>query len=491
VRFEDERAIVEAIEARVEQALLDAGLVRSGAPRGRSAPRQTRIEPEAGNGTEEEPGAHGDGSAKRSQDDEHEGERDAEPRNTSEESSAGTGRERHPTTAREEGASTGETATDGSIGETVENGRGAESGDEAGVEVEDGRDGRGRRRPTGREPDRAPGGSDGNSNGRGTRAHEPERQEGHGGDEKNTDPAREHDRTEPLTSGRAPAVDPDGRRDPHAHIEETGVRSSGTATSRFSAGEQRALSGERVERRREFERLPALRVLGQFDETYVVAESSDGLVLIDQHAADERVTYERLRERLPRGDAQTLAEPVEIELTAGEAALFESAVDTLAGLGFYASVAGSESEDDDTSEGNGDEEDRTGRETDGEDASDSEANEGGQRTIEVRTVPAAIAGCDPALLRDVLGAFVAAERPRETVEAAADALLADLACYPSITGNTSLSAGSIVDLLDALDSCENPYACPHGRPVVIEFGNGEIDDRFERDYPGHAGRRPE
>jgi DNA mismatch repair protein MutL len=233
-------------------------------------------------------------------------------------------------------------------------------------------------------------------------------------------------------------------------------------------------------------------VLGQFEGTYVVAETDDGLVLIDQHAADERITYERLREQLPRGEAQTLAEPVTIELTAGEAALFESSIDTLAGLGFYASrAAGGGNEADEANET--DEADGT-IETTGP-TETTETNEADvasdRRIVEVRTVPAAIGDCDPELLRDVLAEFVSAERPGTTIDAAADALLADLACYPSITANTSLSAGSIVDLLGALDSCENPYACPHGRPVVIEFGSKEIADRFERDYPGHAGRRPE
>ena len=58
-----------------------------------------------------------------------------------------------------------------------------------------------------------------------------------------------------------------------------------------------------------------------------------------------------------------------------------------------------------------------------------------------------------------------------------------------MTGNTSLTEGSVMDLLTRLDACENPYACPHGRPVVIEIGEAALDDRFERDYPGHAGRR--
>ena len=486
VRFENEQAVREAIEARIERALLDAGLVRSGAPRGRSAPRQTRIEPEASesDGEEEEPGAHEADPPRENRNDER--ERDTEAENASEEPSTSTGREQSAApAAREQETSTAETAAiDEPVEEAAESERGAEEGSEPSGEADE-PDGQEQRRPIGGEAGRTPGESGSSSDDRGTRSPNVGGEGGHGGDE-SEGPTDEYDTTGPPASKRSPAVDPEGIRDLHAHIEETEARSSETATSRFSASEQRALSGERVERRREFERLPTLRVLGQFDETYVVAETDAGLVLIDQHAADERVTYERLRERLPRGEAQTLAEPVEIELTAGEAALFESAIDTLAGLGFYASVAeDGEGEDSGRSKGRkGDERNR-----DDDTAGDGEAGEGGQRTVAVRTIPAAIAGCDPALLRDVLGAFIAAERPGRTVEAAADALLADLACYPSITGNTSLSTGSIVDLLDALDACENPYACPHGRPVVIEFGNREIAERFERDYPGHAGRR--
>ncbi|MFC7006409.1 hypothetical protein [Halalkalicoccus salilacus] len=54
-----------------------------------------------------------------------------------------------------------------------------------------------------------------------------------------------------------------------------------------------------------------------------------------------------------------------------------------------------------------------------------------------------------------------------------------------MTGNTSLAEGSVVELLSALDGCENPYACPHGRPTLIRVDSEELADRFERDYPGH------
>ena len=217
-------------------------------------------------------------------------------------------------------------------------------------------------------------------------------------------------------------------------------------------GTQTTLEAEPVEEATPFQQLPAIRVLGQLRDTYVIGAADDGLVLIDQHAADERVNYERLRADLDGSDSQALAEPVVLELTAREAALFPSFKAALERVGFRAA-------------------------------------EIGDRVVEVSAVPAVLdEALDPALLRDVLSEFVA-DRPDSSVDDHADALLADLACYPSITGHTSLTQGSIQRLLEALDGCDNPYACPHGRPTIIEIDADEIDDRFERDYPGHAHRR--
>jgi DNA mismatch repair protein MutL len=205
-----------------------------------------------------------------------------------------------------------------------------------------------------------------------------------------------------------------------------------------------------------FDRLPALHVLGQFDDTYLVAESDDGLLVIDQHAADERVNYERLRAAFD-GDVttQTLAEPVTVGVTAREAAIAEEYGEALAKLGFRTHL------DDD-------------------------------RTLAVTTVPAFLADhvgeTAPEIARDLLGEFLGGD-PDGTVEAVVDDVLGDLACHPSIKGNRSLREGTIAGLLDALDDCENPYACPHGRPTILEFSTEEIETRFERDYPGHGGRR--
>jgi DNA mismatch repair protein MutL len=222
--------------------------------------------------------------------------------------------------------------------------------------------------------------------------------------------------------------------------------------------EQRTLGGEAVDRSFAFDRLPGMRVLGQLSETYLVAETDDGLVLVDQHAADERVNYETLRERFLDGPVttQTLAEPVAVAVTGEEAELVRERGEALERLGLSVALV-----DDDE----------------------------GQSTVRVSAVPAILADAmDADLVRDLL-ADLAAGDPAATVTERVDALLGDMACYPAITGNESLREGTVVALLSALDDCENPYACPHGRPTLVEFDLGEIEDRFERDYPGHTHRR--
>ncbi|MFB6184813.1 MAG: DNA mismatch repair endonuclease MutL [Haloarculaceae archaeon] len=251
------------------------------------------------------------------------------------------------------------------------------------------------------------------------------------------------------TDGR-PSSDAGPTRTTSASSRSASGSSSGSPATR-EPDTQTTLHGDVAHTSTEYESLPDLRVLGQLHDTYVVAEADDGLVLIDQHAADERINYERLKERF-EGDTttQALADPVELELTAREAALFDGYRDALARLGFRANLV-----DD--------------------------------RTVEVTTVPGLVAdAAGPSVIRDVLADLVTGEEAaQDTVEAVADDLLSDMACYPSITGNTPLTDGSVVDLLSTLDDCDNPWACPHGRPVVIHIDADEIDDRFERDYPGH------
>ena len=262
----------------------------------------------------------------------------------------------------------------------------------------------------------------------------------------------------PVTPAPDAGFEGDPASEPRfASDTDAGSRADNAGSRTSPPMSQRTLTGGETAAERTYDSLPPLRVLGQLHETYVVAEAPDGLVLIDQHAADERVHYERLQREFADGaTAQALAEPVRIDVTAREAALFDEFVDDLATIGFRAERAG-------------------------------------DREVVVEAVPAVFdAALDPTLVREVLSALVGdASEGDEPVTDVVDELLADLACYPSVTGNTSLTEGHVVDLLERLDDCENPYACPHGRPVVIRMDHDEIGSRFERDYPGHAGRRAE
>ena len=405
VRFAGEAGVRRQVQRAVRTALLDAGFVRSSAPRGRSQPEQTEISPERAvkeadslAGTGEEPRRVDDG---RWQADGADGEPDpgvedpgpdAAEREARTETAPGRWRVDEsdgiaPTAAPDADESgpdpTADDATtsndlDGRTG-TASAGSGSESA--AGART-------------------APGGG-------------------------------------ASASGAGPTADP------HRRLRGT--------------TEQRTLGGEAVDRSFAFDRLPGMRLLGQFSETYLVAETDDGLVLVDQHAADERVNYEALRERFLDAPVttQTLAEPVAVAVTSEEAELVRERGEALERLGLSVALVDAE----------------------------------GESTVRVSAVPAILADVmDADLVRDLL-ADLAAGDPAATVTERVDALLGDMACYPAVTGNESLREGTVVALLSALDDCENPYACPHGRPTLVEFDHGEIEDRFERDYPGHTHRR--
>jgi len=372
VRFDDEEAVRQGVEGAVREALLEEGLVRGSAPRGRSAPDDTPVEP--GTPDTETP-------------------RETQP----EESTADTPDTETPADMDPATADTGDGRTTTGDAE-----RGGATTDDAS--------------PAGGRQSTAT------------------------------------DRTlvDAGNTGDADAVGNDREADGRDTRENTGTEQ----TEKFRGPTENAKLGDQSGAgRRGFEELPTMRVLGQLHGTYLVAETDEGLVLIDQHAAAERIAYERLAAALAdRTESQRLVEPAELELTAGEAAVFDAAEEDLQEVGFEASLEG--------------------------------------QTARVTAVPAVLADhLEPDLVADVLAGFL--DDREDGVAAAADDLLADMACYPALTGNTPLSEGSAVDLLAELDRCTNPYACPHGRPVVVEISETELADRFERDYPGHRTRRPE
>ena len=450
VRWGDEAAVRAAVESAVEDALLDHGLVRSSAPRGRSAPDETRIEPERDDPDEADP----------ARDDAASGEAEATPTADETESVGGTDDQATLVSSNSREQATLDAGADAESSASTD--RNAQSSADASGPADESA------------------GPDANAETSATPNAAAETSA-------TPDPRpRESGASKAKPSEREP-----GERASAGHDRPTRA----SADRKFDPPtESASLSGGTTETP-EFERLPRMRVLGQLHDTYLVAETPDGLVLVDQHAADERVNYERLRAAFADdATAQMLADPVTLELTAGEAAVFDDYREPLERLGFRAERAGPRSDERGSANGASGDTASRAEPASANGASGDTASPTDGRRVTVRTAPTVLdETLDPELLRDALGEFVSTDPDDrgDTVEAVADDLLADLACYPSITGNTSLREGSVVDLLSALDDCENPYACPHGRPVLVEFDAEEIGERFERDYPGHGGRRRE
>ncbi|ELZ81852.1 DNA mismatch repair protein MutL [Haloferax elongans ATCC BAA-1513] len=188
-----------------------------------------------------------------------------------------------------------------------------------------------------------------------------------------------------------------------------------------------------------------VRVIGQFRDLYVLCEVGDELLVIDQHAAHERVNYERLREAVEKAgvDSVPVDPPVSVSLSPPEAALLEANRDAVERLGFRVADFG-----------------------------------GG--TYRVEAVPAPLGRpFAPDALADVVS-DLAANDPRDP----RDEFLKDLACHPSIKAGDDLSVADATRLVSRLGSCEAPYTCPHGRPTVLAID----EDAFVRGFGRRSGR---
>ncbi len=189
-------------------------------------------------------------------------------------------------------------------------------------------------------------------------------------------------------------------------------------------------------------RLPALRIVGQVAQAYIVTEGPDGLYLIDQHAAHERVLYERLQ-RLRASMAvpmQTLLEPRALELTRYQAALLEERAVAIARLGFDIAPFGG-------------------------------------LTYLIRAVPASFPERETAnLLGELLQPVPQREPEREWEERA----LITVACHSAVRAGQTLSEQEMRDLVRQLEATALPYTCPHGRPTTVRMTLAQLEREFAR-----------
>ncbi|MCW5851419.1 MAG: DNA mismatch repair endonuclease MutL [Anaerolineae bacterium] len=192
-------------------------------------------------------------------------------------------------------------------------------------------------------------------------------------------------------------------------------------------------------------KLPMLRVLGQVGQAYIIAEGPDGLYLIDQHAAHERVLYEEFLQAHARSEVgrQALLSPLPLDLTPGEAALLGEQAERLDHLGFSLEPFG-------------------------------------PQTVLVRAVPTILRQADPRqAIRDILAQM--GEGRRNPLEADIEAALLRAVCKTAATkAGQTLSMTEMQALIRQLEASSSPRTCPHGRPTMIHLSAGFLAREFGR-----------
>ena len=185
------------------------------------------------------------------------------------------------------------------------------------------------------------------------------------------------------------------------------------------------------------------RIIGQVFDTYWLVQYEDRLLIIDQHAAHEKVKYEALVKKLKEGkaDSQNLAPPLILNLSALEAHTLKNTGNILPEWALRSRIS-------------------------------AECRSGARRALRsVRTLR-------KGFLQELLDEL-AEEPPRGTPAVVAEKL-ASMACKAAVKGNMRLSEREMEALLDQLLKLDNPYHCPHGRPTIITMSRNELEKKFKR-----------
>jgi DNA mismatch repair protein MutL len=185
--------------------------------------------------------------------------------------------------------------------------------------------------------------------------------------------------------------------------------------------------------------------LAQLHGVFILAENEEGLVLVDMHAAHERITYERLKTAQDGAGirSQPLLVPQALAVSEREAELAEQQAEALALLGF-------------------------------------ELRRSGPQSLSVRAVPALLADLDPKVLVLDLLADLREHGASQVIERARNELLSTLACHTSVRANRRLNIPEMNALLRDMESTERSGQCNHGRPTWVQLSKAELDRLFLR-----------
>lgn len=188
----------------------------------------------------------------------------------------------------------------------------------------------------------------------------------------------------------------------------------------------------------------SLRYLGQFANTYLVFAGDNGLILLDQHAAHERIILERLKKTMgPQIISQSLLMPEIVNLTPGQITLFSDYIDFLRELGLEIEIFGRDA-------------------------------------IVVKTLPAILSQLQAREIISDIADQLGEQNQMPSLQEKKEKILASLACHAAIKANSVLTSEEVAALCRDLEETPFNLTCPHGRPITINFSLSEIERMFKR-----------
>ena len=191
-------------------------------------------------------------------------------------------------------------------------------------------------------------------------------------------------------------------------------------------------------------KLPKLSYIGQLFGTYLITQDENNLYIIDQHAANERINYEKILKDLKKDLAisyETLV-PVRLTFTQSEAMIINEKMELINRLGII-------------------------------------LEEFGSNTFTVREIPVWIKPKQEKEFVEEILTHIMNDKKTEKYQFL-DNIAKSLACKKSVRGNEYLSEMQVAYILEDLEKCDNPYTCPHGRPIIVKYSKYEIEKWFKR-----------
>jgi len=202
----------------------------------------------------------------------------------------------------------------------------------------------------------------------------------------------------------------------------------------FTKDRQQVLEGQEQEQNLD------LAILGQLNKTYILAEDKEGLLIIDQHAAEERYNYEQLMEKYSKGiETQLLVSPDVIELNPKDSLALNKIRKDLSIFGF-------------------------------------QIEDFGENSFLIRSVPFILGKHSTT---DILKDIIETQKTGK-IEQLKEKMLIMMACKASVKAGKELTTPQMYELMKKLYTCKLPYSCPHGRPVIIRITNKDMEKKFKR-----------